>query len=281
MGQTRLDQLQSLLTKDGIRKFKDDFLAEAIENLGNISSMDKSQGIVYEKNEKGDDVPYYFTESLDRTLYRIYEDTKIEIEEAFNDAEDGGQKRELMKQIKRQINVIVRPQKFVFEAYPFCKKYLGLLIMYLNEVHKCGINNPYIQLEEEYRNAPFRVKNIHDKTRKFDKLYKLLVEQDIIQSFDLTESDFYKVMSGASTNKQICFTASNAVVAHFLKSIAPLYTKFNGSLIERSKRFVTNRNNRPLTQGNYNTSKTRLNSAEDIKISEKIARGIRDIFSAL
>jgi len=274
---TGLDQLQALLTKVSISRLKDEFIEGAIENLDNISKIDNNEGIIYVMDDNGEDFPYRFTDDLDRKLSEIYESTKIELEEAFNTFE-GTNLYELKKQVKRQVNVIIRPQKFVFTAYPSCNFYLGMLIQYLNDIHKLGLSNPFLRQEEEYLHAPFRVKKIYDKTTNFDKLYRFLVAQDIILSIELAESDFYRVMSGASTNKQIVFIPSNAVVAQLLNSISHIYVKFNGSIIEKSRRFVTNRNNSPMTQGNYNTSKTRLRSADDSKLIKKIYKAIKDIF---
>ena len=107
---TGLDQLQALLTKVGISGLKDEFIEGAIENLDNICKIDKLEGIIYIKDDNGEDYPYRFTDDLERRLSAIYESTKIEIEEAFNMVE-GAELNVLRKQVKRQVNVIIRPQQ--------------------------------------------------------------------------------------------------------------------------------------------------------------------------
>ena len=129
-------------------------------------------------------------------------------------ADDAVQRLALIRYLDLQIHIIVNPQKWVFDTYPLCRLYINRLILFLNNAHQCGIDNPIEKLYPSHFNdqAPLRIRDKFDKHNKLVSLYDLLINENIIDDEMISENDFIDVISGSKTNSILIFKVKNGML---------------------------------------------------------------------
>lgn len=265
---------ENLILENRFSYHKENFFREAIDELYN-PLLDKENDLIYyyDINSLGETVKlsFSFQNYLRRLLRKEFKST-IELIDEIRSKNDDDVFTKILNSLVGKIDYINKEGSNL--------KYFEIAFKPLAEIRNriekgyFGSNTEIAALEKPKESL--KVKADYSNFFFYD-LYNILIENYIIDEFQVNEEDFFEILTIPNCNKQLKFLVENQIVVTFFEAIKPIFIDFNAKLLENTKRFITKRGSL-ITQSNYNrnkelSSKNKLLANElTNRISELIAK---------
>ena len=254
---------ENLILENRFSYHKENFFREAIDELYN-PLLDKENDLIYyyDINSLGETVKlsFSFQNYLRRLLRKEFKST-IELIDEIRSKNDDDVFTKILNSLVGKIDYINKEGSNL--------KYFEIAFKPLAEIRNriekgyFGSNTEIAALEKPKESL--KVKADYSNFFFYD-LYNILIENYIIDEFQVNEEDFFEILTIPNCNKQLKFLVENQIVVTFFEAIKPIFIDFNAKLLENTKRFITKRGSL-ITQSNYNRNKE-LSSKNKLLVNE-------------
>ncbi|WP_282136038.1 hypothetical protein [Seonamhaeicola maritimus] len=252
---------EDLILENQLAFHRKNFFNEAQEETPNVE-IDKDNDLVYfyDVNGQGETkrVSITFRKYYRSLLKREFKEVLYKIENLKQQCTDN-EFSDLRNRIVSKIDYIEQSGNNV--------EYFDLSFAPLSELRNRITNGYFGNKDETDENSSIsdyylRVK--HEFTKSFfDSLYEIASEYYLINVYNLTEEEFFDVLTSPVSKNKIKFEVDNEVSVSFFEAIKDIFVKFNAKEIEKTERFITNRGT-PISQTNYNKNKNVSSKHKDL-----------------
>lgn len=252
---------ENLILENRFSYHKENFFREAIDELYN-PLLDKENDLIYyyDINSLGETVKlsFSFQNYLRRLLRKEFKST-IELIDEIQSKNEEDVFKKLLNSLVGKIDYISKEGSNL--------KYFEIAFKPLAEIRNriekgyFGSNTEISAIEKP--KEPLKVKADYSNFFFYD-LYNILIESYIIDEFQVSEEDFFEILTIPNCNKQLKFLVENQIVVTFFEALKPIFIDFDAKLLENTKRFVTKKGSL-ITQTNYNRNKN-VSSKNESKV---------------
>jgi hypothetical protein len=264
---TLLSTLQNTLTYKNVKALKKSFIREKFHKHEAPMDLNEEFGILeYYDNFEDKFITLKFENYLKEILWNETQACKEAIDSSLI-LLDSIKRRKFIEYIKTTIKYIENREIQLFLKFPVCKKPSEEITFYLVNKYNIDIVNNITSLNNE---SLFKVKS-GISGKKFNKLYDITINHNIIDNEFISEETFVSVLLDKDTDEKIIFNCKNGLTMMYLKTISVLFDNMKGKSIENSGRFRT-KTGSLISETNFNKAKTSISDDD----SETLSNFIKD-----